>query len=280
MSVKNMIDKLFMRRWGFTVSGIRCKLKFLINRSLRYLIKSWSSIYNKWDWFKTPFNLEYCTFRTSDNLMFRVYDRDAIPVTHEQALLDVLQSILSKGSVFIDVGAHVGGFTVRASKIVGETGLVIAFEPDFRNYYFLITNIILNKCKNVIALPLAIYSITGGILSYNIAMYSGHSSITDLHEDEILFKTYVYTVTIDDMVKILNLRRIDAIKVDVEGAEIEVLKGAKESLARYKPILLIEVHGEKQWKLLKETLQNYTIKKVIRASIHNQWPRHIVATPV
>ena len=82
------------------------------------------------------------------------------------------------------------------------------------------------------------------------------------------------------MVKILNLRRIDAIKVDVEGAEIEVLKGAKESLARYKPILLIEVHGEKQWKLLKETLQNYTIKKVIRASIHNQWPRHIVATPV
>lgn len=272
------MDKLFMRRWGYTLVGIIPKFKFLVNRFLRFLFKPWSNIYYRWDWFKRPFSLCNCVFRTSDGFMFKVYDGDSMPGSHELRLHKALQKYVGRGSIFFDIGAHVGGFTIRASRIVGNEGLVIAFEPNFRNYYYLMQNIYINRCRNVIALPLAVHSATGTILSFNISTRSGHSSITELHKDEILFKTYVYTITIDDVVKVLSLTRVNAIKIDVEGAEIEVLKGAKNTLDKYRPTLLIEVHGEKQWKLLKEMLQGYIVN-IVHELPHHQWPKHILALP-
>jgi FkbM family methyltransferase len=270
-----------MKRWGFTIVGARCKFKFLTKRSLRFLFKPWGKIYYKWVWFEKPFNLKDCIFLTSDGFSFVGYDEDFLTTLgkHEPYFQELFERVLGKGSVFIDVGAHLGGFTVRASRIVGERGLVVAFEPDFSNYFYLLKNIMLNECENVVALPLAVYSSTGSVLSFNISTQSGHSSITGLHKDEALFRTYVYTVTIDDVVERLSLRRVDVIKIDVEGAEIDVLKGCGRTLETYRPTLLIEVHGVEQHQELKKALpKNYSIE-VVHTSPLDQWHKHMVAHP-
>jgi hypothetical protein len=95
--------------------------------------------------------LKDCIFITSEGLKFKMHDMDVmLLLRHEPYFQEALHNLLLRGSIFIDVGAHGGGFTIRTSKIVSDEGPVISFEPDFRNYYYLIQNIMINKCRNVI----------------------------------------------------------------------------------------------------------------------------------
>lgn len=167
--------------------------------------------------------------------------------------------IPKKGDVVIDCGAYAGYFAVLASKLVGKEGKVIAIEPDIFNRNLLRKNIKANSLNNVIIIDNGLsdkestinWSV-GGIISQ-----AGKSKI---------FK--IKTTTFDMLYKKLHLKKIDFIKMDIEGAEISALNGAKNSLKHAKNIAIASYHvvnGKKTCfeveKILKESKFNTVTKK-------------------
>ena len=153
-----------------------------------------------------------------------------------------------KGDVFIDVGAHIGKYTVITAKIVGEDGLVIAIEPHPQNYKTLMKNVMLNRLTNVIAFRLAAWSTQQNLKLYTADKSGNHSVIRRTPMGFIK----VRGKPIDDVVMRLGLSHIDWIKIDVEGAEFHVIKGLYNTIKKYKPRLIIEVMDKRVFRLMRE----------------------------
>jgi FkbM family methyltransferase len=144
------------------------------------------------------------------------------------------------GEVFLDVGAHIGKYALQVAKIVGERGLVIAVEPDPENFKALILNAKLNNFKNVIALNIAAWS-KEEMLRLFKASDRGHHSVK--HDFGLGF-VKVRARPLDNVLKELDVKCVDWIKVDVEGSEYEVLLGLRETLKRCNPNVIVEVWDE------------------------------------
>jgi FkbM family methyltransferase len=136
---------------------------------------------------------------------------------------------LKEGDVVIDGGAYLGDFTLYAAKAAGKSGKVIAFEPDPLNYKKLLKNISLNNLENVIALNKGLYSDNTVLKFYNDSS-GGSFFISDDIESESNGIVEVPVVKLDDEMDRLGISKIDFIKMDIEGAEIEALKGCKKIL--------------------------------------------------
>ena len=148
--------------------------------------------------------------------------------------------------VFVDVGAHVGKYALKVADLM-KKGLVVAIEPNPENYKALLKGIKLNNLKNVIALNIAAFDKNCWIKLF-IGEMSGHHTLKrDLNMGYIEVKAKA----LDNVLKELALNRVDWIKIDVEGAEVEVLKGLENSLKKYHPKLIIEVWNENFNKLLE-----------------------------
>jgi FkbM family methyltransferase len=173
--------------------------------------------------------------------------------------------------VFIDVGAGIGMYSLRIAKVM-QNGTVIACEPDPRSYYYLLKNIRYNKLYNVKPLRVALSNKTGRV---RLLMFErpGWSSITTLHKARVIGEVEVETTTLDRLVEDLKLRRVDLVKIDVEGAEINVLEGSTYTLSTYKPNMLIEVHGLDKLGRVKEILQShgYRIREVARGYTEEEY---------
>jgi FkbM family methyltransferase len=167
----------------------------------------------------------------------------------EKRLWDYLN--LEEGDVFIDVGSHIGKYTIPAARLVGSSGLVISVEPHPENYAVLVENVMLNKLTNVIALNVAAWD-RECYLRLFIGDSAGHSVKRNYGSGYIV----VRALPIDLIIKELNVRVVDFIKIDVEGAELEVLKGLSNTLKEFKPKLIIEVSEENKDKVFK-FLENY-----------------------
>lgn len=145
---------------------------------------------------------------------------------------------VSKSSVVYDIGAHVGFYTLLASELVREGGRVIAFEPALRNLKYLKKHLEINHCDNVIVVEAAV-SDKSGSSHFN----EGHnSSMGHLSENGDLT---INTVSIDELVGNGKIPTPDYIKIDVEGAELLVLKGAKSTLINYSPKIFLATHSHR-----------------------------------
>jgi FkbM family methyltransferase len=129
-----------------------------------------------------------------------------------------------KGDVLLDIGAHIGRYTLTTAKVVGNEGMVIAVEGHPINFQVLKKNISLNNFKNVIALNIAAWH-TNCKLNMFVGDTAGHHSVKI---DRGLGFVEVEAKAMDDVLKELSLRRVDWIKIDVEVAEFEVLCGLKK----------------------------------------------------
>jgi FkbM family methyltransferase len=156
------------------------------------------------------------------------------------------KELLKKDSVVIDVGANWGLHTLYTSKIVGKIGKVIAIEPFPPAFKELKWHIAKNACQNIIALNFAIGENDGEIkmLSKN---GSGEGIVADCaNEMNALVNEYlVKQQKLDTVVRALELDRVDLIKVDVEGAEHHVLKGAEQVVDKFHPVFIIDLHTPK-----------------------------------
>ncbi|PYT11932.1 MAG: hypothetical protein DMG59_25025 [Acidobacteria bacterium] len=161
-------------------------------------------------------------------------------------LWDSLAPALSNGSVFLDVGAHIGYFSMKAARRVGKAGRVLAFEPNPETLKLLRDNATANNAQNVIVEPIACTDREQTLTLYAApTINTGASSLArqnaDISVEEAPRPYSVRGRPIDDVVRELNLTRVDAIKIDVEGAEVYVLRGAMDTMRRFHPKLVVEV---------------------------------------
>jgi FkbM family methyltransferase len=159
--------------------------------------------------------------------------------------------------VFIDVGAHVGKYTVIMAKKLKDAGTVLTFEPHPVNFRYLIINLSLNKVSNVLPFNMACYS-CDGYLDLYIARESGlHSLVLPRSECKIRVKT----CTLDSIIEKLHVDNVRLIKIDVEGAEIEVIKGAIKTIVKHHPTIIVEVQFSNIAEFVKLMFKlNYRIK--------------------
>lgn len=136
--------------------------------------------------------------------------------------------------VIIDCGANIGGFTIQAARLVGSGGKVIAIEPDEDNYNLLLKNIHANNFTNVIAVKKGAWS-EKDVLTFHVGLRPGEHSFV-LHDDianqSQLKEVRIEVDTIDSMLKEQGITKVNFIKMDIEGAELEAIKGLNSVFAQ------------------------------------------------
>jgi FkbM family methyltransferase len=150
-----------------------------------------------------------------------------------------------RNEVVIDVGAHYGFYTLLASRLVGKEGYVFAFEPSSRNFRRLSLNLQLNSIQNAKTFNFALGNFEGSARLYHSHYSGGHSIFFKRGTDSEI----VAVKRLDNVVKQAGLERISLIKIDVEGAEKDVLEGALQTIKKCRPrITIAGYHYEKEAK--------------------------------
>jgi len=146
-------------------------------------------------------------------------------------------SRIEPGMTVVDVGAHIGTFTLLASKRVGEEGKVIAIEPEIYNFKQLNKNLELNEIRNTIPVKTALSDFNGKE-DFFISKGSGCHSFFPCRDD-IIDKTQIGVKTLDSLLWELNIKRVNLLKIDAEGAELKILKGAQQTLINNPQIKMV-----------------------------------------
>lgn len=156
--------------------------------------------------------------------------------TYEPASTAVFVEHVKPGNTVLDIGAHVGYYSALSAKLVGNTGTVFAFEPRPLNLSFLKRHRDLNGWNQITVHPLCVGA-TGGEARFESRTGSGTGHLAN---DGNLAVT---VITLDDWHREGRLPKPDFIKVDVEGAERDVLTGAEALFASARPKLLLSIHS-------------------------------------
>jgi len=152
----------------------------------------------------------------------------------------ILKSEVKPGNVVIDVGANIGMYTLLATKLVGNVGKVYSFEPDPISFSNLKRNVLENNIENVVLINKAASSKTGtSKLSISPSQNQATRMKNYLIKDEINSKKYtvIETVSLDDFFENKS-KKVDVIKMDIEGSEFEALKGMKNLIDKNDEIKL------------------------------------------
>src|ERR671921_2374905 len=153
---------------------------------------------------------------------------------------DIIEHFTPKqGDIVIDIGANIGRYTIISSKRVGTNGKVVAIEAHPGNFEILNRNIKLNQLANVIPLNYAVYS-----KETKIKLYHNYSIMPERAGGYTNKYVEASANTLDYFLQLKGIMEVNWVKIDVEGAEFEVLKGATNVLSKSKDIaLLIEIHN-------------------------------------
>jgi FkbM family methyltransferase len=161
----------------------------------------------------------------------------------EPAPFSFLNRVLASGMTFVDAGANLGLYSLFAAKRVGESGTVLAIEPSSREFHRLQTNIELNTLTNVRLFRTGLWNSSSEMeLLVAAENRAGHNTLGAFGYDTALCgKEKIFVEPLDNIVQREKLRRVDVIKMDIEGAELFALQGALATLSAFRPILLLEL---------------------------------------
>ena len=151
----------------------------------------------------------------------------------EPYVIEALEQHLAPGDTVLDIGAHIGSLTVPMARLIGPEGTVYAFEPQRKIYRELVHNLELNELTNAVPLRFAL-SGKAGIIEMNPAIkHDGRVSVgTGGDQAEAR--------TIDSF----GFSDVSLMKIDVEGHEAEVLRGAEKTIGALHPVIIVEIWGE------------------------------------
>lgn len=162
---------------------------------------------------------------------------------YERQVSLLLSRICSETSVFLDIGANIGYFTLTAAKKC-KSGQVFAFEPVSLLFKKLKNNILKNNLHNVQAIQHAVGEVQGSIKMYlsaedNMGMSSRHApeNFSGVTED-------VEMISIDEWAMEIKADYVDIVKIDIEGGEFLALQGMRQTLINCRPFLIIEISEE------------------------------------
>lgn len=159
---------------------------------------------------------------------------------YELAKMEIFKRCLSPGMKVADVGSNRGYFALLAAKYVGSTGRVWAFEPDPDNFRWLRESVRENSYDHLEIHRLALWNKNERLPLFR-GRKSGWSSLKP-GEESMDEATSVRARTLDDFVSDREIEGLDFMKIDVEGAEEEVLSGASRVLDTWKPLLSMDLH--------------------------------------
>jgi FkbM family methyltransferase len=184
----------------------------------------------------------YFRFRVNPGFFAHLFK--AVFKQHHRGLVPLLRTLVPADGVVFDVGAHAGQFTKLFARLAPE-GFVFAFEPGSYARGILRIAVRLNRLRNVAVLPLALGDRSGVALltvpvkrsgSYGFGL--SHLGAGDGRTAEV---EAVAVATLDEVTASLGLARLDLIKADIEGFELRLVAGARDTIARFKPALLLEL---------------------------------------
>lgn len=148
-----------------------------------------------------------------------------------------MQRWIRPGEVAYDIGAHVGYFSVYMSRLVGSQGTVYAFEPRGINLRFLRRHLRINGCPNVVITEACVGDRSGAAKMETRQGGTGTAFVSDTGDLDVTM------VCIDELVGGGQLPAPDYMKIDVEGAETKVLRGARRTLCEHRPRLIVATHS-------------------------------------
>jgi FkbM family methyltransferase len=180
---------------------------------------------------------------------------------YEKEVFNELFRNLRPGSVFIDVGAHIGRYSFPVARFVGEDGIVVVIEPDPVSFRALSMGVELNGLRNVLALNVALGDREGKATLCQ-KFVTATSSIIEFNGCRRFVE--VPLRRLDSIVEDLGLKRVDVIKIDAEGAEVQVLKGGVKTIMRFRPFIVVEVrnHNIDKFEQIMKNL-GYFCEKVV-----------------
>ena len=160
----------------------------------------------------------------------------------ENHIVELLKSLCKENMTVIDIGANIGSHTVLISKLVGKKGTVYAFEPSKNHVEILFYNLMINNCTNT-----KIYCYGCGDKNenrfvnnefLNTKVAANFGAIELKTESSSSNDEQVEIISIDSF----DFSKIDVVKIDAEGMENLVINGMRNTIEKYKPIIIIEIH--------------------------------------
>lgn len=207
---------------------------------------------------------------------------------YERPVQDALASLVRRGVVCYDVGANLGFFTVLLGRLSGPTGSVYAFEPVPGNAVMIEKNARLNRMANINVLRVALSS-TDGSGELLLARHIGGAVLSGAGvPPDPAGRVTVEIRAIDTLVDERQIEPPDVVKIDVEGAELDVLQGMQKVLRTRAPLIVLELDDETEaacesklaaCRSFLDALQ-YRVARLPNAYPDNRWfVRHLVALP-
>jgi FkbM family methyltransferase len=245
---RNKLKKRILKRYElYKLQSSRLK-RFLKDpaRTLPYYVMQFIA-------YKKPFKVKYKTL-WGDKMSFYLPEGNAIYYYgfFEANLANFFINLIKEGDVFLDVGAHVGYYSMLASHLVGKTtGQVHSFEPTPRTFNTLKENA--SSKNNISVNNYAVLNKKTKIEFFDYGpKYSAFNSYKNRTGEEMKFltvpeKVIAETISLDDYCKNKNIKPT-VIKIDAEGAEHLILLAMENILTNIKPVITIEVAGDEEWK--------------------------------
>lgn len=162
---------------------------------------------------------------------------------YEEEETQFIKKFIKEWMIVVDVGAHIGYYTILLSKLVGETGKVFAFEPNYVSSGYLKANVAINNCKNVVIFEGCLLDRFGEVF---YKLNTTNLADTRNQDTDIGVPFNVKCSTLD---KEIGENKVNFIKVDIDGSEEKFINGAMATLKRNKPCILIERHQFKSEKI-------------------------------
>lgn len=156
--------------------------------------------------------------------------------SYEAGKQAMFKEAVQPGAIVYDVGANVGFYTLLASRLVGPAGAVYSFEPFPKNIEYLERHLALNKTSNVTVIAAAVSS-EAGEMNFEPGEFNEEGRLSSTGS------LRVRVVTLDDVVRSGSAQPPTLLKIDVEGAELDVLQGSKAVLSQYQPLIFLATHN-------------------------------------
>lgn len=204
------------------------------------------------------------------------FEMDYLEGEYEAPVERILLSHLRPGTVFYDVGAHIGALSLVAARLVSTQGAVFAFEADPANAARVEEHARRNGLTQIHVVPCAVWS-SGGRLRFERAYAQSslnQGAVATEQAETTANAIDVEAIALDDFSQRHALP--DLIKIDVEGAEAAVLRGSERIFATKRPLLICEVHHEDASREVSQWLldRNYSFEWLEASA---QFPRHLLA---
>jgi FkbM family methyltransferase len=214
--------------------------RYLDRREIKKNNAIWNGLFN---------GKEVIQYPIGDQLKINLYKKSVFSYSvykgFEKDETNYLKSTLKEGDIFIDIGSNIGWFSLIASKIVGEKGKVICFEPTPETYARLVENVKLNNLRNIDYRNVGLSDKKGELPFYvSENGYDAFNSFAPNQHIESGNTIQIPVSTLDFEIENIDKALIKLVKIDVEGWEKFVLYGGKDFFVKYNPIVMLEFAEE------------------------------------